>query len=75
MKTLSQHLKAYSYGKFINNENQYCKVSTYYIKNKFNIMIIFQNENETAYANAILTTSIKKAEKILNEGNFKNVND
>jgi len=73
MKTLSQHLKALNFGKFVNDKNEYCKVSTWYDKSTFKMQIVFQNEMEPATENAILTTSIKKVEKVLNERNFRNV--
>lgn len=75
MKTLSQHLKAGSFGTFINDKNQYCKVSTRYDKNTLKIQVVFQKENEPAYDFAISTTSIKKVEKLLNERKFENVNN
>ena len=75
MKTLSQHLKALNFGRFVNDKNEYCKVSTWYDKNTFKIQVVFQKENECATENAISTTSIKKVEKLLNDRNFKNVNN
>ena len=45
MKTLSQHLKALNFGQFVNDKNEYCKVSTWYDKNTFKIQIVFQKEN------------------------------
>ena len=75
MKNLSQHLKGLSTGLFINDTQEYCRVTTYYEKNKMVIMIYFQKDYEVAYAPAIKTTSVNKVESILNASNFVNVNN
>jgi hypothetical protein len=75
MKTLAQHLKTLNYGIFINDKNQYCKVTTWYDKSTFKIQVTFQKNNEPAYDFALNTTSIKKVEKLLNEKKFQNVNN
>jgi hypothetical protein len=71
METLGNKLKGKSYGVFQNNNGEYCRISTYYIRNKKYISVYF-NENDYVLAsrNAIRTTSEKKVLKLLEIENF-----
>ncbi len=72
--SIGQALKALSYGTFVNESGEYCRVSRYYIKNTLRFQIIFnENNSVTATRPAINTVSESKVLKVLNSENFKNI--
>lgn len=70
--TLGQLLKEKSFGNFINDCGEYCRVSRFYIKNNQKFQVVFsKNFNEIAIRPAINSTSEKKIVKLLITENFK----
>lgn len=70
-ETLGTILKCKSFGTFKNDNNEYCRVSTWYERNTKKIQIIFAKEGEIAQKYAVSTTSEKKCIKILVDGGYK----
>jgi len=71
-KTLGQLLMAKSFGNFVNDKGEYCRVSRYYIKNTEKFQVVFsKGMNEVATRPAINSTSEKRIVKLLTTENFK----
>lgn len=67
--TLGMLLKSKSFGLFANAIGEYCIVSTFYVKNRKKIQVIFAKPGEIAKRPAINTISENKVKKLLiNEG-------
>jgi hypothetical protein len=72
METLGIILKGKNVGVFKNDNDEYCHICKFYIKNTQRIQIIFSKDfGDTATRSAINTTSEKKVLKLLKEENFK----
>jgi len=68
-RTLGMLLKAKSFGTFKNQNDEYCRVSTWYDRNTKKIQVVFCKDGEIASRFAILSTSEKKIVNLLiNEG-------
>ena len=62
-----------SYGVFKNDNDEYCQVSSFYIKDTQKFHIIYSSGvcGEIDKKNAVSTTSKKKVIKIISDGGFK----
>ena len=71
METLGILLKEKSSGIFKNINGEYCRISSYYIRNNQKFQVIFSKDwDDIATRGAINTTSEKKILKLIKEEGF-----
>ncbi len=70
--TIGLLLNGKNFGRFKNDQNEFCTVTRYYVKNQVKYQIVFSDEspNSIAYKPAIRTTSEKKVLKVLFDNKF-----